>query len=469
MEVASISAALPAADPAADPVDVPGRPGDAPSRAAAEAEPAVIAAALTRRFEDVVAVQDVSFTVPAGAILGIIGPSGSGKTTTLRMLMGSIEPSDGKVRVLGDDPAQFRRETRERIGYMPQLFILYPDLTAKENVDFVASLFGMLVFRRGRRVKEVLRLVDLWEARSRRAKDLSGGMQRRLELACALVHQPRLLILDEPTAGIDPLLRKMVWDELHRLRDLGTTILVTTQYVTEAEECDRVALISEGRLIALAEPDELRRSAYGGDIVEVTTEATFDATTLSPNPRVRAVRQTGLRDFRVVVDDAAVALPELVDAVGAAGGEVAAARETRPSFEEVFAELVERDRMERDRVEEQRARAEAAEADREAVADAHADGEAAAPPAREREAPAPGPTEQEEAMSTTDPATGRPARAVEVPPEPHPEEEPEEDRRRPEDDFPPPQRAPGEPPASEVQRAPGADEDRYGEGARGPR
>jgi ABC-2 type transport system ATP-binding protein len=308
----------------------------------------VAASRLSRRFGDVAAVEDVSFQVPAGTILGVIGPSGSGKTTTLRMVMGSIAPTDGTVHVLGEEPLNFRRETRERIGYMPQLFILYPDLTAQENVDFVASLFGLLTFRRRGRVQQVLKLVELWDARRRRAKDLSGGMQRRLELACALVHDPALLILDEPTAGIDPLLRRTIWDELHRLRDAGRTLLVTTQYVTEAEECDQVALISDGRLIANAAPEELRRLAYGGDAVEIQTAQTFDASALDMHPRVQKVRQTGLREFRLVVDDAAAALPEIVDAVTSAGAEVETAREARPTFEEVFAELVERDRIGRE-------------------------------------------------------------------------------------------------------------------------
>jgi ABC-2 type transport system ATP-binding protein len=169
-------------------------------------------------------------------------------------------------------------------------------------------------------------------------------MQRRLELACALVHEPRLLILDEPTAGLDPLLRLRVWQELHRLRQAGVSVVVTTQYVTEIEECDRVALMSEGKLIALDSPGGLRRAAFGGDIVEIVTAGTFDASVLPPDPRVHTIRQTGLREFRVAVDDAAASLPDLVDAVTAAGGQIETAREERPSFDEVFAELVKRDR-----------------------------------------------------------------------------------------------------------------------------
>ena len=192
-----------------DPQSVPPEPESAPAHAAPSADlpDTIVVDHVTKRFGDLVAVDDVALTVPEGTILGVIGPSGAGKTTVVRMLTGALEPTSGSVRVLGEDPRKFRRRTRQRIGYMPQLFSLYPDLTARENVDFVASLFGMLFSRRHRRTREVLELVDLWDARGRRAGQLSGGMQRRLELACALVHSPILTFLDEPTTGIDPLLR----------------------------------------------------------------------------------------------------------------------------------------------------------------------------------------------------------------------------------------------------------------------
>jgi len=297
---------------------------------------------VTKAFGDVVAVDGVTLSVPRGSILGVIGPSGSGKTTTVRMLTGALRPDSGRVRVLGEDPVHFRRRTRERIGYMPQLFTLYPDLTASENVDFVASLFGLLWFRRRRRVREVLETVDLWDARKRRASDLSGGMQRRLELASALVHEPALLFLDEPTAGLDPLLRARVWEELHRLKEGGRTVLVTTQYVNEAEECDSVALIANGRVVALAPPDELRRQATGGDIIEIETGGAFDAGTLERLPEVRGVTQPGPRSFRVTVDDAARATPAVVAAIDGTGVAVVSAQEYRLSFDEVFAALVSR-------------------------------------------------------------------------------------------------------------------------------
>jgi ABC-2 type transport system ATP-binding protein len=311
---------------------------------AAPLDPAVVLDHASKRFADTIAVDDVSLRVPNGTILGLIGPSGAGKTTTIRLLTGAVTPTSGAVRVLGEDPRAFSRRTRERIGYMPQGFTLYGDLTARENVDFVASLFGILWRTRHRRTREVLELVDLWDVRGRRAADLSGGMQRRVELASALVHDPALVFLDEPTAGIDPLLRARIWEELHRLRDSGRTLLVTTQYVNEAAECDAVALIHAGRLVALAPPDELRRSAVGGDIIDVETESVFDGSALGALPMLRRIDQTGPRHLRVVVDDAAVALPDVVEAIGTHGGQVVSAGEHRLSFDEVFAILVGRER-----------------------------------------------------------------------------------------------------------------------------
>jgi ABC-2 type transport system ATP-binding protein len=322
--------------PAREPVRTPAR------------DAAILVDGARKRFGNVVALDGISLSVPTGTILGLIGPSGSGKTTTVRLLTGALTPDHGTVRVLGEEPRRFRRQTRARIGYMPQQFTLYPDLTAAENVDFMASMFGLLWLRRRRRVREALQIVDLWDARKRRASALSGGMQRRLELACALVHDPALYFLDEPTAGIDPILRGRVWEELHRLKDAGRTLLVTTQYVNEAEECDTVALIAHGRLLALATPDDLRREAVGGDMIEVETTDPFDGEVLRKLPEVRDVRTQGPRTFQVVVDEAGAATPAVVDAISEAGGDVAVAREVRPSFDDVFAELVERDARSRD-------------------------------------------------------------------------------------------------------------------------
>jgi ABC-2 type transport system ATP-binding protein len=340
------------AGPGAAPVETPAVPAEVEAPAsvsvdasAAEREgAAVVMDAVTKLFDGEPAVADLSLVVQPGTILGIIGPSGAGKTTTIRMLTGALEPTSGTVSVLGEDPRRFRRRTRERIGYMPQLFALYPDLTARENVDFVASLFGVLWRTRHRRTREVLEFVDLWDVRGRRAGALSGGMQRRLELACALVHSPDLIFLDEPTAGIDPLLRARIWEELHRQRDAGRTLLVTTQYVGEAESCDTVALISGGRLIALAPPDALRRLAIGGDMIEVETAGPLDPAVLNDLAGAHSIERIDARRARITVDDAATALPDLVDSIRAGGGEITSAQEVRPSFDAVFTTLVERDR-----------------------------------------------------------------------------------------------------------------------------
>jgi ABC-2 type transport system ATP-binding protein len=295
---------------------------------------------VTKRFDDVIAVNDISLNVARGSLVGVIGPSGAGKTTTIRMISGGLTPDHGSVRVLGEDPRHFKRRTRESIGYMPQLFVLYPDLTVKENVNFMASLFGINPWHRERRIRDALEMVELWDVRGRRASQLSGGMQRRLELACALVHQPSLLILDEPTAGIDPLLRASIWEEINRRRDAGVTVLVTTQYVTEAEYCDAVALISDGRLIAYATPADLRRLALGGDVIEVETRDPVDAGRIPAIPGVGSIRQTGPRSLLVVAQDAGVASPKVIEAVEQAGTTVEVSREYRPSFDEVFAALV---------------------------------------------------------------------------------------------------------------------------------
>lgn len=296
----------------------------------------------TRRFGDFMAVDGVSLEVPQGTILGFIGPSGSGKTTTIKLLNGTLEPTAGEVRVLGEDPRHFHRRTRECIGYMPQHFVLYDELTASENVSFVASLFGVLWPERTKRVRNILQLLDLWDARDRRAKSLSGGMQRRVALAAALVHRPALLFIDEPTAGIDPILRQTIWGEFRRLRDEGRTLLITTQYVGEAEYCDQVALIADGKLIALGEPEKLRHEALGGDVIEVVTGRSVDGALLTDLPGVREVRQPGPRRLLVVAEDAGTVTPRLLESIRDQQVEVVSSNEYHSSFDEVFAELVSR-------------------------------------------------------------------------------------------------------------------------------
>ena len=312
--------------------------------APAQTEPIIRAVGVTRAFDDRVVVDDLGFEVEAGTILGVVGPSGSGKTTTVRMLTGTLGRSAGEITVLGEDPMRFSRSVRGRIAYMPQLFSLYEDLSAQENVGFVAALYGIGPFTRRGRIRRALEVVDLWEARHRLARDLSGGMQRRLELACALVHDPEVLFVDEPTAGIDPLLRQSIWDELRRLRDEGRTLLVTTQYVAEAEYCDRVALIVDGELVAMDAPDALRQMVFGGDVLEITTSRAVDPEQLVNVAGVENVRQPSARSLMVTVSDAATLTPRIMDTLRAVGIEVTGMEEHQPTFDEVFTGLVERRR-----------------------------------------------------------------------------------------------------------------------------
>ena len=308
------------------------------------AGPIISAAGLTRAFDDHVAVDNLTFDVPRGTILGVVGPSGSGKTTTIRMLTGTLGRTSGEIQVLGEDPMNFTRRTRGRIAYMPQLFSLYEDLSAQENVGFVAALYGIGPFKRRKLIRRALEVVDLHDARHRLARDLSGGMQRRLELACALVHSPDVLFVDEPTAGIDPVLRQSIWDELRELSDEGRTLLVTTQYVTEAEYCDRVALIVDGALVALDEPEALRQMVFGGDVLQIDTARAVDPELLNQIGGVTAVRQTAPRQLMATVEDAGSLTPRIIDALRSGGVEVVGIQEHQPTFDEVFTSLVEQRR-----------------------------------------------------------------------------------------------------------------------------
>ena len=231
--------------------------------------PMIQAENATLEFPNGAGVFDLTFQIPRGVIFGLIGPSGCGKTTTVRMLSGMYKPTSGKMRVLGEAPGNFSSKARQRIGYMPQQFVLYPMLNVSENFNFSSSLYGLGYFRRMDRRHKLLKFVELYDQRNRETSKLSGGMQRRLQLACALAHDPDLLFADEPTAGIDPVLRSKFWEHFRELRDAGKTIFVTTQYVGEAENCDLVGIMRAGRLLYIDTPTDLRRKAFGGDLIRL--------------------------------------------------------------------------------------------------------------------------------------------------------------------------------------------------------
>ncbi|MEO8286782.1 MAG: ABC transporter ATP-binding protein [Chloroflexota bacterium] len=315
--------------------------------AQSEAPPMIEVRGVTKRFGDTEVVRDLTFDVRQGEIFGFIGPSGSGKTTTIRLLTGVYEPSEGQVLVMGKIPSHPSSQVQERFGYMPQLFVLYPNLTVWENLNFAASIYGLSPRVRRRRIKEMLDFVELSDARNRVAANVSGGMQRRIELAASLVHDPPLLFVDEPTAGIDPVLRGKFWDEFRRLRDEGRTIFVTTQYVGESEYCDRVGVIRNGRIIAVDTPLGLRRLALGGDVVDImsndfTAAAVYN---LSQLPVVREVRPSSRTEVRVYVEEAASAIPILLEAMNTNNCSISRIEELKPSFDEVFIELMNRDAL----------------------------------------------------------------------------------------------------------------------------
>ncbi|HET9016634.1 MAG TPA: ABC transporter ATP-binding protein [Thermomicrobiaceae bacterium] len=295
-------------------------------------------------FDHVVALDGIDLEIARGEIVGIIGPSGSGKTTTIRIILGYYAPTEGTVRVEGHDPNRFTRRDREAIGYLPQHFVLYPDLTVAQNLSFIAGAYGMGWIARRRAIPRLLAMMHLGDARDRLAENISGGMQRRLELASALVHDPRLIVLDEPTAGIDPVLRTELWGIFRDLRDRGRTLIVTTQYVTEAEYCDRVALIDAGRVVALGTPDELRKLAYGGERVHLTIPDLDRAltTALLELPFVRSGERVGAEDLDLAVESAREAIPLLTERVQTSGHTVTTVEEAREPFDAVFVRLVER-------------------------------------------------------------------------------------------------------------------------------
>jgi ABC-2 type transport system ATP-binding protein len=291
---------------------------------------------------------DLDFSLPQGSILGMIGPSGCGKTTTIRLLNGIYGPTSGEVRVFGKDPLQFTAEEKARIGYIPQQFILYPTLSAEENMHFLGGIYGMSASERKAKIQPLLEFVELIEARKRLARKLSGGMQRRLMLAGALLHDPDFLIADEPTAGIDPILRARIWENFRALRDQGKTLLVTTQYVGEAAYCDQVAIMRKGRLVTVDTPKGLQRQAMDGEVIHLQVEKSQLAACLrflEDLPKVSKVEHVpGEADgLYVYVEDAGKELPTLLATLREQINITPRVAEPyMPAFDEVFVRLIQK-------------------------------------------------------------------------------------------------------------------------------
>lgn len=295
-----------------------------------------------KEFDERWIVHDLDIEIPAGTIVGFIGPSGCGKTTAVRLATGVYRPSAGSVTVLGRQPTELRTSERVSIGYLPQQPVLFDELSVWANLRYHAALNG-IGRRRRRRLDDVLDLVELAGEERKRVREISGGMQRRLALAAALAHEPPIAILDEPTAGIDPILRRKFWEHFRAMRDDGRTVVVTTQHVDEAIHCDRIVVLSEGAVVDIGTPPELRRRAFGGDRHDVTLNSIADQATvdrIGDLAGVDDVAVTGPRTVRVVVSDTSVGADELCAALASTGVDVSETRQPDTDWNEIFIELM---------------------------------------------------------------------------------------------------------------------------------
>jgi ABC-2 type transport system ATP-binding protein len=302
---------------------------------------------LTKKFGDFCAVDQISFHVRQGEVYGWLGPNGAGKTTTIRMLLGLLKPTQGSARVLGYDPAHQAKEIHTRVGYMSQLFTLYNDLTASENIRFYGQAYGLSRAALHRRHAEILQMAGLHGRERELTRNLSGGWKQRLALGCAIVHRPQVLFLDEPTAGIDPISRRQFWTLIYDLAEQGVTILVTTHYMDEAELCHRVGFISRGQLIALDTPDQLKRTRMRGQVLEIACGPCGGEAVVRV---LEAAKQHGTLDVdeialygaqvHVIVPDAKTWAGPIVELVKRQGIVVDSVQQIAPTLEDVFISLV---------------------------------------------------------------------------------------------------------------------------------
>ena len=297
---------------------------------------AVVVRDLTKQFGAFTAVDHATFKVRQGAIFGFLGPSGAGTTTTIRMLLGLLRPTEGTALILGYDVAHEAQAMRQHIGYMSQKFSLYGDLTVEENLAFYGRVYGLRGAHLDRRKAFAIEMAGLEGQERAFTKDLPGGWKQRLALGCAILHQPRLLFLDEPTAGVDPISRRAFWDLLYSLSAQGTTIFVTTHYMDEAERCQDLAFILDGRIIAQGTPQEVKRTKMQGQVLEVNCSDARRA--LSILRDMTCFDEVALYGSRVhlVADQATDYIPEVKAQLQEADLHVQGVDEVLPSLEDVF-------------------------------------------------------------------------------------------------------------------------------------
>lgn len=296
---------------------------------------------LVKRFGDFVAVDDVSFHIAEGETYGLLGPNGAGKTTVISMIAGLLERNAGEVTVDGQPLTTSSVEAKASIGYVPQELAIYPDLTARENLAFFARLYGLSRTDARQRVNEVLELIELRDRADDLTSEYSGGMKRRLNIGIGLLHRPRLLILDEPTVGVDPQSRNAILDSLEQLGRAGMAVLYTTHYMEEAERlCDRVGIIDRGKLEAEGTRRELVEMVGERDRVHLLADGDLDAAADAARS-IESVREASTfdRGLELIVDDARTVLPELLHGVSSVGALVHSVEVTEPNLEAVFLHL----------------------------------------------------------------------------------------------------------------------------------
>ncbi len=300
-----------------------------------QVELAIKARGLTKRFGSLTAVDHLDLDVPRSIIYGFLGPNGSGKTTAIRMLCGLLTPSEGGATVLGLDVPKHAQSLKPQIGYMTQKFSLYGELTVQENLAFIADIYSYARAERNQRIEELIENYDLVQQRKQFAGTMSGGQKQRLALACAVLNKPKLLLLDEPTSAVDPKSRRDFWAKLFALADSGTTILVSTHYMDEAERCHRLAILDHGCKVADGSPASLQ-AATGMSVIEVLARDTQAVQIeLSKLPEVASITQLGLR-LRVLISETIVDPLSLVDRVLASTNLQADTELVSPSLEDVF-------------------------------------------------------------------------------------------------------------------------------------
>jgi len=304
-----------------------------------QVQSAIIAEGLTKSFPGVRAVDHLSFDVRPAEIFGLVGPDGAGKTTTLRMLAGVMPPDEGNAMVAGSDVVRDPEGAKHHLSYMPQRFGLYEDLTVDENLRFYADLFGVNKRERDQRAPQLLRAAGMSEFRARLAGKLSGGMKQKLGLVCALIHRPKVILLDEPTTGVDPVSRRDFWRILYELSAEGVGILTSTAYLDEAERCHRVALLHEGKLLFCDTPENLKSKLGKGVLSVVSPEARRLREELKPAEGISSLTITG-DGLHVVVDDAQRRIPEFENRLRNAQIPFQPIRQVTATIEDLFVDAV---------------------------------------------------------------------------------------------------------------------------------